>query len=112
MSLKQTQNKLRELYSRRGAINKEIDEVYTDLLERIPFKFKITDHAVVEYLKDFELVPVSEARFKMLSAVETFFDEHPNINPETLKDTHYKLRVSGIIYVIHNYTIVTCYADE
>ena len=111
-SLKLLQNQLKTLYKKRQEVNKEIDETYQELNKFVKFRFTCTDHALIKYLKDIELIPVAEARFKILSAVETFFDENPNINPETLKDTYYKIQLQGIIYVVNNYTVITVYPNE
>lgn len=107
--------RLKELYKKRREIDSEIDRVYVDLIPRIKFKFSVTDHALVEYLEDInDSIPVSnihEAKFRILSTVESFFDEHPNINLADLKGTAYKLRISGLIYVILNNKIITIYSD-
>lgn len=112
MSLAKLQTRLKELYRSRKEINEEIDKTYREILPTIPWKFGVSDHAIVEYQQDIELLPVSEVRFKILSSVETFFDEHPTIDPETLKKTIYKLLIGGMVYVINNYKVITVYPTK
>lgn len=108
--------KVLALSKKREQINKEIDECYKEILPKTEFTFSLTDHAMVEYLKDARadesVKNIYEAKYNILTTVENFFKEHPNINLDIFKGTVYKLRVKGIVYVINDERrIITIYAE-
>ena len=94
------------LVKKRKIINDELENVYYQLSDISKFDYKITDHSVVRYLQRVELIPISEARYKILSSIQNFMDTvKPKLN--LLKNNTFELRLNGIIYVIRNKTIIT-----
>lgn len=96
----------KELEEIRTTTNSELENVYYQLSNIKHFDYKITDHSIVRYLQRVELIPVSEARYKILSSIQNFMDTvKPKLN--LLKNNTFELRLNGIIYVIKNKTIIT-----
>jgi hypothetical protein len=87
----------------RKRIEGVIDELYSNLNEKVKFDFKVTDHAILRYLQRIELIPISEARYKILNAVQTVFN-NKNFNTDKIG---MELRLGSIIYLIKNRTIIT-----
>ena len=82
----------------------ELEDLYYELLQYKNFKFKVTDHSILRYLQRIELIPISKARYLILSSVENFVKK---IKKEYLKDIRYKLLIDKIVYIIQNKTIIT-----
>jgi len=82
----------------------ELEDLYSELLQYKNFKFKVTDHSILRYLQRIELIPISKARYLILSSVENFVKK---IKKEYLKDIRYKLLIDKIVYIIQNKTIIT-----
>lgn len=104
-------NKIEELKTERIRINNDIEQYYNNENVNINFEYKITDHAIVRYLQRVELIPVSEARYKILSAIQKFmYTVKPKLN--LLKNNTFELRLDSIIYVIKNKTVITIKTEE
>jgi len=100
-----------KLIDKRKIINDELENVYYQLSNITNFDYKITDHAVVRYLQRVELIPISEARYKILSSIQKFMDTvKPKLN--LLKNNTFELRLNSIIYVIRNKTVITVKVSE
>lgn len=100
-----------KLVEKRKIINTELENVYYQLANNKNFDYKITDHSLVRYLQRVELIPISEARYKILSSIQNFMDTvKPKLN--LLKNNTFELRLNNVIYVIRNKTIITVKTNE
>lgn len=105
--LKESANKLIEL---RDETNKQIEDVYYELNDRSNFEYILKDHALIRYLQRVELIPVSEARYKILTSIQNFMKTvKPKI--DYLKNNTFELRLNDVIYVIKNKNIITIKTD-
>ena len=94
------------LVDKRKDINKSIEEIYGHIIDRKKFTFKITDHCIIQYLRRIELCPVSEARYKVLTLIENWYDQYkPDL--DILNDVYVKVRFGDIVYLIQNKVIIT-----
>lgn len=100
-----------ELYHQREESNKELEKVYAEINSQKTFVCSITDHALMRYLQREELIPVSEARYKILTEVETFLKTFDKIKLEALKGIPYKLYLKGLVFLIKDFVIYTIYKD-
>lgn len=92
------------LEKKRDDINTKLEKSFQIINEKKRFAYVVSDHAVLRYLQRVELIPVSEARYKILTMVEDFLTDK---KVELLKDTNYKLNIKGITFIIRNRTIIT-----
>lgn len=94
------------LVDKRKDINKSIEEIYGHIIDRKTFTFKITDHCIIQYLRRIELCPVSEARYKVLTLIEDWYNQYkPDL--DILNDVYIKVRFGDIVYLIQNKVIIT-----
>lgn len=104
-------DKLEQIHEKRIQLNNDIEEIYYKLNDNINFDYKITDHSLVRYLQRVELIPVSEAKYKILSSIQNFMNTvKPKI--DYLKNNTFELRLNSIIYVIKNKTVITIKTNE
>lgn len=94
------------LVDKRKDINKSIEEIYGHIIDRKTFTFKTTDHCIIQYLRRIELCPVSEARYKVLTLIEDWYNQYkPDL--DILNDVYIKVRFGDIVYLIQNKVIIT-----
>lgn len=99
------------LIDKRKDINDSIEEIYGHINKYKKFTFKITDHCVIQYLRRIELIPVSEARYKILTLLEDWYQQYqPDL--DTLKNVYVKVRFGEILYLIQNKTVITVVIDD
>lgn len=91
---------------KRSQSNKKLEEAYQNLNQETPFRFKTTDHSIIRYLQRVELCPVSEARYKILSKIEHYFDSKNDLY-EKMKNISFKLQIDDIIYVVSKKRVIT-----
>lgn len=92
--------------NKRSQSNKRLEELYQTLNQKTVFRFKTTDHSIIRYLQRVELCPVSEARYKILSTLEHYFDTKHDLY-EKMKNISFKLQIDGIIYVVSKKRVIT-----
>jgi hypothetical protein len=96
---------------KRKNLNENIEQLYKKLNEKTKFRFKTSDHCILRYLQRVQLVPVSEARYKILSLVENYFVQNEDVY-EKIKNSDIELRIQDKVFIISkNKTIKTIIID-
>lgn len=91
-------------------INEKKEKIYQVINLKRDFKYSVTDHALIQYLRRIELIPPSEARYKILTEVESLLNK---TEIKILKGIPYKLiSPSNIIFLIRDKRIITIEVNE
>lgn len=96
---------------KRDQVNKKIELIYQEIGDKDDFIFKVKDHAILRYLQRVELIPPSEASYKIRKRLSEFVTEK-NIKLEKLNNIIYKIRIQGVIYLVRNFTIITIEIED
>jgi hypothetical protein len=84
----------------------EVEDYYSKLNQKTDFSHKLTDHSLIRYLQRIELIPISQARYKILSQIDEFMNSYkPNL--KILRGNTFELKLEEVIYVIRNKTVIT-----
>ncbi len=98
------------LETEKTKINEKKEQIYQVINLKKDFKYNVTDHALIQYLRRIRLLPPSEARFRILTEIEEMLRGK---NMELLKDVTYKIiSPSNVIYLVRNKSIITVEVNE